>query len=369
MSDKRYWIGLSMIKGLGPIRISKLLKYYGDPYSIWKASVKELSSIDGIGRLARKIVDQRKKINLSKILSILDKNNINVITLEDNKYPKLLKNIYDPPPVIYYKGKFNLDFPTVSIIGSRRSTVYGRKIAEKLAYELSKRGIMIVSGMARGIDTHGHIGALKAKGVTVAVLGSGLDIIYPPENRELFHEISKKGVVLSEFPPGTEPLPQNFPRRNRIISGLSQGVVVVEASNKSGSLITADLALEQGRDLFAVPGNIDRPQSKGTNNLIKKGAKIVTKVDDILEELYLYKDADQNQEKFIYPELTKKEEKIINLLQMEGELHINKIIEETGYRVEEVNTLLLKLELKGLVSRGAGKKYAFLGLQNLLKPI
>ncbi len=371
--QREYWLALSTIEGLGSIRISKLLQYFGDALSIWKASEKELFQAIGIRSLVRKIVKHREKIDVSELLDRMEKHKINYMTLIDTGYPEILKNIYDPPPVLFYKGEISFKEPAIAIVGSRRSTGYGRKTAEKLAYELVQRGITVISGLARGIDTHGHIGALKAKGRTIAVLGSGLDIIYPPDNKELFIEIIKKGLVISEYPPGVEPYPGNFPQRNRIISALSMGIVVIEAAQRSGSLITADLALEQGKEVFAVPGNIDRPGSRGTNNLIKNGAKLVTGVDDILEELFLFKKAQinnsENGSAAIYPELKDEEKKVLKVIQEDTEVHINDIIQRTGWDVSRVNTILLKLELKGLVSKEPGKKYCFLGLQNLLKPL
>lgn len=375
MFEEYYWLGLSMIEGLGSIRINKLLTYFGDAFSIWKASKRELAAVSGIGSLAKKIVKQRENINIDSLINDLRNKKIGYITLLDKNYPEILKNIYDPPPVLFYKGHFKKSESCIAIVGSRRSTKYGRKIAEKLGYELAQRGITIISGMARGIDTHGHLGALKARGRTIAVLGSGLDYIYPSENRKLFTEIQEQGLVLSEYPPGVKPLPGNFPQRNRIISGLSMGVIVVEAASRSGSLITAELALEQGRDLFAVPGNIDRPRSKGTNNLIKKGAVPVTRVDDILNEIYLYQESgkgnnNQNQPtRTIYPDLNNEEKEIVDLFEKETEIYIDRIIELSGKNPGIVNTILLKLELKGIVSRGPGKKYSYMGLQNLLKPL
>lgn len=380
-NSKKYWLGLSMIKGLGPIRINNLLNYFKNPEAVWKAEEKALKKVSGINKTAKSIREQRKKIDLDSELEKLQKKNINLVTLEEKNYPEILKNIYDPPPVLFFKGKLNLELPGIAVVGSRRCTSYGRKVAKKLAHKLSARGLNIISGMARGIDTCSHMGALRDRGKTTAVLGSGLDHIYPPENENLFQEIQKQGSVISEFPLGVKPLSQNFPQRNRIISGLALGTVVIEASARSGSLITASLALEQGREVFAVPGNINRPSSKGTNNLIKKGAKIVTCVSDILEELFLYTEENIaekenkktiNQEKInknIYPSLTEAEEKIIKILQQEEKLHINKIIEKSNFKVSKVNSLLLKLELKGLVSKEEGKKYLFKGLQNLLKPV
>ncbi|MFW5998145.1 MAG: DNA-processing protein DprA [Halanaerobiaceae bacterium] len=374
--NKKYWLGLSLINGIGPIRIIKLLKYFKSPKKVWKASKKQLDRVIGPG-ISKKIIKQRKKINLSSFIKKLNQKEIKYITLNEENYPENLKNIYDPPPVIYYQGILDFKAPSIAIVGSRKCTKYGRNIARTLARKLSQKGITIISGMARGIDTCSHKGVLKVKGQTIAVLGSGLDIIYPPENKNMFYQIQKKGMVISEFPPGVKPVSGNFPRRNRIISGLSMGTVVVEASSRSGSLITANLALEQGREVFAVPGNISRPQSKGTNNLIKNGAKMVTEVSDIIEEIFIYsdisetnlKETDHNRKKIVYPELSSDEEKVLKLLQKEETLTVNDIIEDTNMRADKVNTALLKLELKELISRNNGKKYSFKGLQNLLKPI
>ncbi|MFP4660991.1 MAG: DNA-processing protein DprA [Halanaerobiales bacterium] len=391
LKEEYYWLGLSTISGLGSVRINKLLSHFSSVSRIWQANEGELKQVSGIGKLAKKIVEQREGFDIDKLLNQLSKDNINYITVLDEEYPEKLKNIYDPPPVLFYKGELNFAFPAVSIIGSRRCTTYGKKTAEKIAYQLANRGITVISGMARGIDTRGHIGALKAKGRTIAVLGSGLDIIYPPENKELFEQIQKNGTVLSEYPPGVEPLAGNFPQRNRIISGLSIGVLVIEAASRSGSLITANLALEQGRDVFAIPGNIDRPQSKGTNDLIKKGAKMVTGVEDIVEELYLYKNigqleskADGNKKQGIdilvnkkennriksnYPELNDEEREVLEVFQKEVDLTLEQLIKLTDKSPARMNTILLKLELKGIISRSAGKKYSFMGLQSLLKPL
>lgn len=382
VKDNHYLLGLSCVPGLGAIKIKDLLECFGDVASVWYASTRELKRVEGIGLLAEEIVKHREKVNIDALVKNLEKENIGYITILDDNYPEILKNIYDPPPVLFYKGELSFEEPAVAIVGSRRSTGYGRKVAEKLAYELAQRGITIVSGLARGIDTHGHLGALKARGRTIAVTGSGLDIIYPPENKKLYNQIVEKGLVLSEYPPGVKPHPGNFPRRNRIISALSLGVVVVEAARRSGSLITADLALEQGKEVFAVPGNIDRPGSQGTNNLIKLGARLVTGVNDILEELFLFKETKftgtsapdnlvsrESGKGVIYPELNEEEKRLIEIIQEETELHINEIIERSGWPAARVNTVLLKLELKGLISREPGKKYSFLGLQNLLKPL
>ena len=219
----------------------------------------------------------------------IKKNNIKVISINDKEYPESLKRIYDPPIVLYANGNLNLlNNKSIAIVGCRLCSVYGKIITKKLAYNLSEKNITIISGMARGIDTYAHIGALEAKGRTIAVLGSGIDVIYPKENERLYYEIIRNnGLILSEYIVGTKPIPMNFPRRNRIISALANGVLVTEAKIRSGSFITVDFALEQGKEIFSVPGNINSANSEGTNSLIKQGAKLVTCVEDILDEIIL----------------------------------------------------------------------------------
>jgi len=368
-----YWLALSTIRGLGAKRMKNLLQYFGNPVSIWQASRKELENIIGSQALASKIVAEREKIDLDHLLEVLDKNKIGFLTVFDEDYPGPLKNISDPPPVLYYKGELNFSYPAVAIVGARGCSNYGKKVAENFACQLAERGVVVISGLARGIDTYAHIGALRAKGKTIAVIACGLDIVYPPENKKLYMEIQHEGSLLSEYPPGVEPLSGHFPQRNRIISGLSQGILVVEAADRSGSLITAAIAREQGRKLFAIPGNIDRPQSRGCNKLIKEGAKLVTKVEDVLEELFLYRgdlDISNGKNKEItYPVLSPEEKEVLKLFEKELELTVDEIIRLTEKSPATVNTILLQLELKGLLSRGPGKKYSFMGLQSILKPI
>ncbi|WP_041606354.1 DNA-processing protein DprA [Halothermothrix orenii] len=379
MPERVYLLALTMINGLGILRIQNLLNYFGSASSIWQASEKELKQVNGINKLAEKIVKQRKKINIENILENLAKNNIKYVTIFDNNYPDKLRDISKPPPVIYYKGKYDNNERIIAIVGSRRATRYGCNIARNLAYSLAGRGFAIISGFARGIDTCAHKGALKVGGRTIAVLGTGLNRIYPPENKKLTGLVTDSGYLLSELTPETGPLASNFPRRNRIISGLAEGVIVVEASNRSGSLITANYARKQGKFIFSVPGNINRPQSQGTNNLIKKGARVLTSVDDVLNTLptaekpliksYNRKNTgDKSTVTEDYSSLSPEEKKVVSILQGE-DLHINQIITLTGFDASQVNKILLNLELKGLISPKQGKKYTFLGLQNLLKPI
>jgi DNA processing protein len=282
------------------------------------------------------------------------------LTFFEEDYPKNLKNIYDPPPLIFFKGQIKPeDRKAIAVVGSRKTSSYGRLVTESLVESLASGGITIVSGLARGIDSISHQVALKAKGRTIAVLGSGLDIIYPPENKKLADKIAENGAVISEFLLGTKPEGTNFPKRNRIISGLCLGVVIVEAGPKSGALLTAQHALEQNREVFAVPGDIRSQGSKGTNNLIKQGAKLVSSIDDILIELNELTSAPAKAERISMLEqaLPKEEKDIFRLLSQEP-YHIDKISKELGLRSSEALSFLLSLELKGLVKQLPGKVFA-----------
>jgi len=275
-----------MVEGFGSGALRNLLEFFVSPKEILE-NTDRLTKFPGITQtLAEKIAWVKKQADPFRELELAAKEHIRIVSIFDESYPTNLKNIFSPPILLYVKGKLlTRDVAGVAMVGSRRPTPYGRLTAERLSAELAGRGITVVSGMARGIDTATHKSALKAGGRTIAVLGSGLDIIYPAENRALAEQIASSGAVISEFPMGTRPLRKNFPRRNRVISGLSLGVVVVEAAQKSGSLITAGFALDQGREVFAVPGKIDSYASKGTHSLIKQGAKLVEDSEDIIEEL------------------------------------------------------------------------------------
>lgn len=291
MYDKKYWIWLSRIEGLGSVRKNKLLEIFVDPEVIWNLKFDDIIAIDGFGeKIAKDILDNRYRESLDKYIEYMEKYEISVVTIYDKEYPNKLRHIYDPPVTLYVKGnKDILNGESIAIIGCRDCSNYGKVVAQKMAYELGKENISIISGMAKGIDSQAHIGCLNAKGKTIAVLGSGLDRIYPKENLSLYNEIiSLGGAIISEYVIGTKPDKMNFPARNRIISGLSDGLVVVEAKEKSGTLITVDFALEQGKSIFVVPGNITSNNSFGTNELIKQGAKCITTVKDILEEYRNY---------------------------------------------------------------------------------
>lgn len=296
---------------------------------------------------------------------------IRKIKIDDSEYPKNLKTIHDPPEILYVNGSLlEQDNIAVAVVGSRRASMYGLETGERLGYELAARGVTVVSGMARGIDAAAHKGALKAKGRTIAVMGSGHDTIYPPENEKLYHEIAKAGSVLTEYEDDIPPLPANFPRRNRIISGLSLGVVVVEAARNSGALITAGVAAEQGREVFAVPGKVSSLTSAGTNDLIKDGARLVQSVDDILEELSIVEIVPASGEEktkldnkitkmtkaYIYNSLNEDERRIYKILSDEP-IYIDDILKKTGLGASKASKVLLNLELKKLVKEVPGKQF------------
>ena len=286
MEDLKYWIWFSRIENLNPKKLLDLLEKFKNPKELFNKTKEELIKYNIKEKDAEKITNIQYKRNLNEYVEYMQKNKIELITIYDKYYPKRLKKIYDPPIVLYLKGnKEILNNLSIAIVGCRLCTSYGKKIAKKIAYNLSENNINIISGLARGIDTFSHIGALKGKAKTIGIMGCGLDRVYPAENKDLFEEIIKTGgAVISEYVIGTKPVAKNFPRRNRIISGMSNGVLVVEAKEKSGTLITVDFALEQGKDLYVIPGNIDSINSYGTNELIKQGAKVVTCVEDILED-------------------------------------------------------------------------------------
>ncbi|MBU4312400.1 MAG: DNA-processing protein DprA [Candidatus Omnitrophica bacterium] len=359
MSDTERLLILNMVEDLGSVRTQALLKHFGSLARVFRASEDELKMAEGIGpKIAPKIVQSIKDINIDKELGLIKQYGIKVITFLDRDYPKNLKNIYDPPVVLYVKGEIlPEDDVAISIVGSRLASFYGRQTSEKFGYELASRGITVVSGLARGIDSSAHKGALKAKGRTLAVLGSGLLNIYPEEHRGLADEISERGAVISEFPMRTIPDHGNFPKRNRVISGLSLGTVVVEAAQKSGALITADCALEQGRDVFSVPGKVDSTTSKGTNKLIKQGAKLAETVHDVLEELRL-EDGSRSLEsrQLGCVGLDKRENIVYNLLSSDPQ-HIDELCEEAGMGISDVSRILLNLEMKRFVRQLPGKTF------------
>ena len=358
------WLALNGIAGLGKVGFARLIERYGSPEKVFQADLEALESIEGIRKnTALAIVKFRRAEKIDRELDELERQKVGVLTLKDPSYPFLLAKIHDPPPYLYYKGApSRQDGRSLAVVGSRLASPYGIKITERLTWGLSQKGLTIVSGMARGIDTAAHQGALMAQGRTVAVLGSGLDVVYPQENIKLFERIVEAGAVYSEFPLGTLPERQNFPIRNRIISGMSLGVVIVEATLRSGSLITARLALEQGREVFAVPGNVESFKSSGTHSLIKQGAKLVEHAQDILEELH-WEEVPKKVEPGLKiertersPSLSPQEKQIWDLLSNEP-IHVDQMVRQSGIGISPMLSLLLEMELKGLIKQLPGKYF------------
>jgi len=362
MTDIERSIVLNMIEDVGSIRARRLLGHFGSLEKIFKADENDFKGIKDIGPvLAVRIPRAIKEINLKKEMDLIKKHGIRIITFLDKDYPGNLNNIYDPPVVLYVKGRISQEDETaVAIVGSRLASFYGMQTAERLGFELASHGITVVSGLARGIDSSAHKGALKAKKRTIAVLGSGLANIYPEEHRDLAEKISESGAVISEFPMRTIPDRGNFPKRNRIISGLSLGVVCVEAAERSGALITCDCALEQGREVFAVPGKVDSMTSKGTNRLIKQGARLAQCAEDILEELNLSDFGSRQNGGFrsrINGSALDKEESLVYTLLSSDPKYIDDICQESGISLNRIVRILLDLEIKKFARQLPGKNF------------
>ena len=356
----KYWIWLSSLMQITPRRKLQLIEYFGDPAYIWESTEAELRASNiCTPRMLSVLLDRQNRKNAEKLMEEVFKSDAEVITIKDDIYPENLKYIADPPVALYIKGTLRKDEVYIAVVGSRKASSYGLETAQRLSWELAANGVTIVSGMARGIDSKAHWGALSGGGRTIAVLGCGIDIIYPPENAELMEKICKLGAIISEYAPGTPPIAVNFPARNRIISGLSQGVAVIEASEKSGSLITAEYALDQGREVYAVPGNINSFNSTGTNKLLKDGAKLVTNGGDILEDLkigYNFKSA-YTKEKKLSGALLKGNEKTIAMRLLDGPAHIDAIARDCGISVQLAGSVLVMLELSGFVEHLPGRYY------------
>ncbi len=357
MEELKYLNALNRIRLLGPVRMGLLLNYFGSAKAAWNAPEMSWAEIPALRNIVPGLVGERNLIDPEKEWLRLQNMGHGVWGLNSPEYPALLKTISRPPPVLYICGRGPADDqPTVAIVGSRRCTSYGREIAARLAVQLAGLGIVVVSGLALGIDTQAHRGALKASGRTVAVLGCGLNIDYPFRNRDLRDRIASSGMIMSEFPLDMPPLPQNFPQRNRIISGLSLGTVVVEAPDKSGALITANFALEQNREVFAVPGNIDSPYSRGCHRLIRDGAKLVETVADILDELPVSSVNRETRKEKTEPDLSLPEQDLLELVPYRPE-HIDQIIRSSGLPAQTVSAGLLNLELKGFLRQLPGKYF------------
>ena len=374
MKDKKqlkYFIALNMMESANIKALNSLIKKYNEPEKIFNFSSGEVNSLPADEKRLIKKLLKNPEFYLSQAEDELEKiretKDLKIITIMDKDYPEILKNIFDPPILLYVKGNIDsLNAPAISIVGSRFCTRYGCEIAFNLSYELATMGFTIVSGMAIGIDKCAHQGAIKANGNTVAVLGSGVHYIYPQENRNLYYEIIKNGAVISEFPLYAKPERYNFPRRNRIISGLSLGTVVVEARLRSGALITASFATEQGREVFAIPGPLNNETSKGTNRLIKNGAKLVQTVDDILEEINVSqlkeikkktkKPEKEKQISSVNVELTKEEQELLKYVDYEPK-NVEEIIKNSKLKANIVERTLMMLEIKGLVTQIPGHRF------------
>jgi len=349
------WINLLSVPEIGHATAIKLAKSFGEPKDFIYDNSK-IVDIELISETAKEhIINLKEPNNWQNICDLIEQYNIKFVSILDDDYPGPLKNIFDPPPFLFYRGTIKKDDfrRAIGVVGTRKASNYGKLMTKKIVQELTGSGFTIVSGLAYGIDTISHLAALESGARTYAVMGTGVDQIYPPRNRELAERILENGVLLSEFIPGSKAEKWNFPTRNRIISGLSLGSLVIEGGKKSGALLTAKFAMDQNRDVFALPGDVNRPQAEGPNYLIKLGAKIVTKAADILEEYELVIDQQQK----LFPELNEKEEIIYQiLLQNKPETHFDKLIIETGFTVGEISTILLSLELKNIVKKVPGNK-------------
>lgn len=356
MDPKSFWIGFNRIHGIGYVRTMKLLRYFGDLSKAWSASEGELLE-SGLGKkVTRDFLNDRDSIDLDNELPKINSMGISVITIEDNDYPKNLRSIEQPPPVLYVKGKIEeQDDFAVAIVGTRHKTTYGRQVTIELAQFLVRKGITVVSGLARGIDSVAHEAILDEGGRTIAVLGCGVDIVYPPEHRQLARRIINNGALVSDYYPGTPPEGINFPPRNRIISGLSMATVIIEAGEKSGALITGEFAATQGREVFAVPGSIYAPRSKGTNRLIRDGALPLTDFNELLAALDL-----NLVEEYRYANkvIQKNEvEALISNVIKDEPLHIDEIKNTTGLSMEKVSAALVMMELKGMIRKVGNLAY------------
>ena len=345
-----------MVKGIGAVRFRQILDFFGSAETGWDSPPSALISAGLPQRVADNFTMVRNQVDLEKVMERITSYGIKVMTWEDSDYPRRLKEIDQSPPVLYIKGAINVeDDWAVAVVGTRRVTPYGRQVANEIATYLAQNGVTVVSGLARGVDAISHQAALRAGGRTIAVLGSGVDVIYPPEHRKLAADIVAQGALVSDYPVGTSPDGVNFPPRNRIISGLSLATVVVEAGEKSGALITAEFAVEQGREVFAVPGSILAPQSEGTNQLIEQGARPLLKMSEILESLKLERIPEKQQARKLNP-MNPIEQNLLQHLSSEP-MHIDQICALTGLPIHDVSATLTLMELKGYLSQVGGMNY------------
>lgn len=356
LADTEYWVAFSMVAGIGSVRARRLEEHFGSLREAWSADSASLRAAGLDERTVARVLRRRPQISPAELLQGLKGAGIRALAMSDPAYPQRLLEIPSPPMVLYVRGELRPeDEWSVAIVGTRRASSYGRDVAGRLARGLAANGITVISGLARGIDAVAHTAALEAGGRSVAVLGSGVDQLYPWENRQLAERMMGQGAVVSEYPPGTPPDARNFPPRNRIITGLSLGLIVVEAGLQSGAMISAGFAAEQGREVMAVPGSITSPSSLGVNYLLKQGAKLITGVDDVLEELNLQRVAEHREARqTVTSDPT--EQKIVAKLTTEP-VHVDDLSRELGLPVSAVTGALTLMELKGLARSVGGMQY------------
>lgn len=368
LDDSLCWVALAVTPGLASRLTAKLLKTFGTPEAVFRATLTELEACHLPASVAQAIASQSPLKAAEKEVAELKKLRCHLLNWEETEYPRRLKEIYDPPPLLYVRGDVNvLARHSLAMVGTRRPTTYGNQMAERLARDLAERGLVIVSGLARGIDSSAHKGACAAaRGVAVGVLGNGIDIIYPKENKKLFALVEQRGAIITEFPLGFHPAPENFPVRNRIVAGVSLGVVVVEGAQYSGSLITARLAMEFGREVFGVPGNVTQPTSFAPNQLIKQGAKLVTNWEDVVEELPTEVRAElfpvetttaEERASLFEQALTPIQKKLYDLLGTDEPRHVDELVEKSELSSSAVLATLFELEMQGTVRQMPGKQF------------
>jgi DNA processing protein len=356
VDNRAYWIAFNKVLGIGPARLRAILETCGSIEAAWRAPIQQLQAAKLDRRSIENLLQARRDIDPEQELDRVRKAGVQVLTWDDADYPASLRDIDASPPVLYLHGRLtSQDEWAIAIVGTRRASTYGREVAQKLATQLAQQGITVVSGLALGIDTVAHRAAIDAGGRTLAVLGSGVDQIYPPQNRAVAMAIAEQGAIMSDYPLGTRPEAGNFPPRNRIVSGLSRGVIIVEASERSGALITAQFAADQGRELFAVPGSILSPGSAGCNMLIQQGAIPLLSVDDVLEQLNLTHLSERIDARAAVP-ADPQEQKLLTWMSTQP-CHIDELVRSTALPASQVSSLLTVMELKGLVRQVAAMTY------------
>ena len=357
-----------MTPGLGSRLTGKLLRQFGSPEGIFRASLTELESCRLPAAPAQAIHSRRSHKDAEEELARIRKVGCILLNWDEPEYPQRLLEIYDPPPLLYVRGDASvLNKHSISMVGTRRPTPYGNQVAERLGQDLAQRGLTVVSGMARGIDSSAHQGACRAShGATIGVLGTGVDVIYPKENRKLFEEVEKRGAIITEFPMGTYPAPENFPVRNRMVAGMALGVIVVQGAQYSGSLITSRLAMEFGREVYGVPGNVTEPVSFAPNQLIKQGAKLVTGWEDVVEELPTEVRAElfpveattqEERASLFEANLSPIEKRLFDLIRIEEPIHVDELVETTGLSSSETLAALCEMEMRGIIRQMPGKQF------------